>query len=206
MRIDNQLTVINYQNSTNYSIRARYAASSYIRYDVASGSSAGGCNVGLHSYGDTAGYFLWCPNNSRFSGTQAGMGLSPTDVLHVNSTVTENSSTISDARLKDNVHNITGSLDRLLRVRPVEFTWKHLSPTSSNYNDVGVIAQELQEIMPGLVNDNQGGIGAKSAYMRDNFGTGEFKSVNYEKLVPYLIDAVKELKQEIDILKFKLGE
>jgi hypothetical protein len=57
-------------------------------------------------------------------------------------------------------------------------------------HDVGVLAQEVEAVVPELVKEQQG-----------LNGRGKFKSVDYNKLVPILIESIKELKSEVDSLK-----
>ena len=84
----------------------------------------------------------------------------------------------SDINLKENIKTVENSLDTLTQLRGVSFDWKETGRSS-----YGVIAQELEEILPDLVN------------------TGEVKSVNYNGIIGVLIEAVKELKKEIEELK-----
>jgi hypothetical protein len=81
----------------------------------------------------------------------------------------------SDARLKDNVKTLDGS--KVYAMRGVSFT-------KDGQAGSGVIAQELQEVAPELVEQNE-----------------EYLSVAYGNLVGYLIEAVKDLKAEIEELK-----
>lgn len=90
----------------------------------------------------------------------------------------------SDKQYKDNVENIENALNKIDEIRGVEFDWKE-NPSGYTGHDVGVIAQEIEKIVPEAVR-----VG----------GNGQ-KQVNYEKLVPLLIQCVKELKDEINILK-----
>jgi hypothetical protein len=83
----------------------------------------------------------------------------------------------SDERLKDNVETLDGN--KVFNMRGVSFT-------KDGKESSGVIAQELEEIAPELVNN-----------------TGEYKSVAYGNLVGYLIEAIKILKEEINELKGK---
>ncbi len=82
----------------------------------------------------------------------------------------------SDVRLKENIQTIEDAVDKVSRMRGVTFDM-------NGKRSAGVIAQELQEVMPELVND------------------GEYLSVAYGNLVSVLIEAVKELKAEIEELK-----
>ena len=101
----------------------------------------------------------------------------------------------SDRRLKENIKNISSPLAKLSKLNGVEFDWKklteeeRLSVHSNEGHDYGVIAQEVEKVFPELVDTRK-----KTGY----------KAVKYEKLVPVLIEAIKELKQEIDELKTKI--
>jgi hypothetical protein len=88
---------------------------------------------------------------------------------------------LSDATLKENISNITNAIDILDAIRPVEFNWKNNGKKS-----YGVLAQEIEQILPQVVETN-----------KDN----NIKSVSYTQLVPILIESIKELKREIQILK-----
>jgi hypothetical protein len=95
-------------------------------------------------------------------------------------TATDFNST-SDLNLKENVQTVENSLNTLTQLRGVSFDWKETGRSS-----YGVIAQELEEILPDLVK------------------SGEVKSVNYNGLIGVLIEAVKELSEEVKELKKKV--
>ena len=84
----------------------------------------------------------------------------------------------SDINLKENVKTIGNSLETINSLRGVSFDWK-----KNGRSSYGVIAQELEEVLPELVKQ------------------GEIKSVNYNGIIGVLIEAIKELKSEIEILK-----
>ncbi len=83
----------------------------------------------------------------------------------------------SDAKLKENVKTLDGS--KVLQMRGVSFDRKDTGESSS-----GVIAQEIQKVAPELVSDNDGTLG-----------------VAYGNLTGYLIEAIKDLKAEVEQLK-----
>ena len=88
----------------------------------------------------------------------------------------------SDARTKKDVNTIDNALDKVNNLRGVEFT-----RIADEKRSIGVIAQELEAILPELVaTDNEG-----------------MKSVNYSQITGVLIEAIKELFKEIEILKNK---
>ena len=97
----------------------------------------------------------------------------------------------SDIRLKDNVEVIKGSLDKIEGIRGVEFDWNEKSPgwAKERGHDVGVIAQEVQKVLPEVV------VERKSGYL----------GVDYKRLIPLLVESIKELKQEVENLKKKVN-
>ncbi len=100
----------------------------------------------------------------------------------------------SDCRLKKYVKPIKNALDKIDKIRGVEFDWKVTDEKmkeevhSFEGHDIGVIAQEVEEILPEVV------------ATRDN----GYKAVRYEKIVPLLIQGIKELKEEVEIIKSKI--
>jgi hypothetical protein len=86
----------------------------------------------------------------------------------------------SDERLKDNIETIPNALDKVMQMRGVLFT-RNDDDTAKQCT--GVIAQEMEKIMPQVVREK------------------EYKSVAYGNLVGVLIEAIKELKAEIEELK-----
>jgi len=101
--------------------------------------------------------------------------------------VTANTS--SDIRLKENIVKIPNALDKVLKISGNSFKWKDGFDTihSKTGMDIGVIAQEIENILPDIVITRHNG----------------YKGVQYEKLIALLIEAIKELKNEIDELKNK---
>ena len=97
----------------------------------------------------------------------------------------------SDERLKDNVQVIANALAKVLQIRGVEFDWNNLDEPEDGYfvrkHDVGVIAQEIEKVIPEVVGTREDGM----------------KAVKYDRIIPLLIEAIKELKAEVDALKGK---
>ena len=90
----------------------------------------------------------------------------------------------SDRRLKDNITSIPNALDKVISVSGNTFNWNEAS-TKEGQGDTGVIAQEIEALdLPGVTT------------IRDD-GT---HAVAYEKLVPLLIEAIKELSTKVDAL------
>ena len=116
--------------------------------------------------------------------------------LHVERDVIAYSSTISDERLKDNVLTIDGALDKVCKLRGVEYTWNKGS--RKDQRDIGVIAQEVEEVIPEVVREKKMPLLDESEEL--------YKTVDYEKLTAVLIEAVKELKAEVADLKQQINE
>lgn len=99
--------------------------------------------------------------------------------------------TSSDYRLKKDIIPFINGLELVNKLKPVKFKW-----ISSNENAEGFIAHELQEILPNCVT------GIKDAMNFDNSINPQ--SVDYGKLTPVLVSAIKELKQENETLKIQI--
>ena len=82
--------------------------------------------------------------------------------------------------LKDNVTTITDALSKVLNLRGVEFDYKE-----SGEHNIGLVAEEVEKVLPDLVHDNDNGI----------------KSLAYSNIVAVLVEAVKDLKAEVDELR-----
>jgi hypothetical protein len=86
----------------------------------------------------------------------------------------------SDARLKHNISNITGALDTITQLHGKKYFLKN-----SNVESFGLIAQEVVDILPSIVQtDNQ-----------------QYLSVSYIELIPFLLESIKELNGKIKILE-----
>ena len=93
----------------------------------------------------------------------------------------------SDIRLKKNIIEISDALEKISTIRGVEYDWDTELQEVYSGHDVGVVAQEIEKVLPSVVMNRETG----------------YKAVKYEKIVPLLIQAIKELKTEIEILKSK---
>jgi hypothetical protein len=99
----------------------------------------------------------------------------------------------SDERLKENIKRIDSAIYKINKINGVEFDWidEYIESRGGEdgyfvrKRDVGVIAQEIEKILPEVVATKTDG----------------FLAVNYEKIIPLLIEAIKELKDEIEELK-----
>ena len=122
------------------------------------------------------------------SGNISGSSVSSSgDILADGDVVAFNS---SDMRLKNNLQVIQGALDKIDGINGYEFDWNDKSPgwARQRGHDVGVVAQEIEKIHPEIVEERKNG----------------YLGVDYKRLVPLLIQSVKELKAEVEELKKKV--
>ena len=96
---------------------------------------------------------------------------------------------LSDKRLKDNIIRLDNCLSSILAINPVRFTWNQKQSTYAG-EDIGLIAQEVQEIVPEIVQQ------------REN----ETLAIRYEKLVPVLVGAIQEQQNKIEALEKQIEE
>ena len=106
----------------------------------------------------------------------------------------------SDIRLKDNIRNITDAGKKLYSLNGIEYNHNKLANkfgfTDKN-NYVGVIAQEVKKVMPEVIKrapfDQEGDDISKSGK--------NYMTVQYEKLIPLIIETIKEQQEEIEKLE-----
>jgi hypothetical protein len=97
----------------------------------------------------------------------------------------------SDERLKENKVVLIEALNKVNQLSGYEFDWIPMVGIHENEgHDVGVIAQEVEKILPEVVTTRDNG----------------YKAVKYEKIVPLLIEAIKELSNEVKELKSQIGK
>ena len=94
----------------------------------------------------------------------------------------------SDERLKDNISPITDSLTKVVSISGNTFDWNEKSNKSGH--DVGLIAQEIEQVLP------------EAVVTRDN----GYLAVDYHKVVPLLVEAIKELSGKVKSLEQKLSD
>jgi len=187
-----------------------------------------GASAGFHSSGENntyigayAGNANYTGNNNVFIGYQAGASETSSNKLHIanNSTttliygdfvnkevlidgeLTATSVTPSDLNLKTNVAPIQSGLKLLMTLGGYYFNWNDKAKEEFNFSteeqQLGIIAQDVEKVFPQMVKTNSKG----------------YKVVEYTKLSPVIIEAIKEqqfqieeLKKENEALKEKLNE
>ena len=124
-----------------------------------------------------------------FTASAEDMRLTNGGILHVDSDIVANSATISDERLKENIENVTGALDKVCGLNGVTFNYKHDGKASA-----GVIAQEVEKVLPtAVVNRNES--------IKEELDGEEYKTVEYSQLSALFIESIKELKAENEELR-----
>ena len=175
------------------------------------GYSIGGRVVFMHDNSSATGLYddvnnHWFLNHTLNAGTRLYYnGVNKCETLNDGVAVTglmrataQVISYYSDERLKDFSGKIDGALDKVMSLNGYYYTGNEVAKSlgfSDTERQVGVSAQEVEAIMPEVVH---------AAPINDAEGSPEdadYKTVQYEKLVPLLIEAIKELKQEINTLR-----
>jgi len=151
---------------------------------VASGStdSATADGAGIEIAGANES-ITWNHANTRFN---------ISDDIHVTGTIKATDDIIafssSDRELKNNILPITSPLEKINKIGGYSFDWNTEKQHIYKGKDYGVIAQEIEKILPELVQTREDG----------------YKAVKYDKLVSLLIEGIKDLSKEVDELKRKI--
>ena len=147
---------------------------------AADSSAANGGGITIDGANAT---MTWSHSNTRLEFNKA---------LHITGDVEATGDVVayasSDERLKDNIQPIENPLEKLSQISGKTFDWNEDKQNIYKGRDYGVIAQEIEAVLPELVNTRE--------------DTG-YKAVKYDKLVPLLIESIKELQKQIEELKSK---
>jgi hypothetical protein len=130
---------------------------------------------------DDAGITLYYNNTQRFATTNTGCDID--GELTVSGDIT--AFYTSDERLKDNITRIEDPLAKVLSISGNTYDWNENSGKSGN--DVGLIAQELREVLPEAVVERDNG----------------YLAVDYHKVIPLLVESIKELSAKVDALEHR---
>ena len=117
-------------------------------------------------------------NNAGVTGASANLTFDGNNLYVSGITTSQDFNALSDMRYKINVTTVNGALDKVKLLRGVKFDWKE-----SGLSSYGVIAQELEEVLPEIVHGQNP------------------KTVNYNAIIGILIEAIKELQNEMDRFK-----
>ena len=156
--------------------------------------------VGIGVYGNELRLHADNPGASVSFGTQDNAGvftqagrfqLSGVYGMFVNGSIWANGTTYaSDARFKQNITPITSPLQKLLKINGVEYEMKTDLFQKNNFmpgRQMGLLAQNVEQVVPEAVNEKDG-----------------YKGVDYARLVPLLIEAVKEQNKKIELQQIEI--
>jgi hypothetical protein len=118
------------------------------------------------------------PSGINVTGIVTATSLNTGNIVSSGIVTAQDFDSLSDINYKENVNTINGALIKVEQLRGVKFDWKESGSPS-----YGVIAQELEEVLPELVHGDSP------------------KTVNYNGIIGVLIEAIKELKAEVEELK-----
>lgn len=168
-------------------------------YPTGSGTNGRVAGWGASGIGDT--------NNVYYNATGLGIGSSPSYALDVDVASTTTTAiytdgkivakgdiiafSTSDERLKRNITPISDSLAKVDELKGVTFEWDSKAGDHLYGCDYGVLAQDVEKVLPLAVTTRE--------------DTG-YKAVKYEKIVPLLIEAIKDLKQEVEELRARVND
>ena len=109
--------------------------------------------------------------------------------LHVDGNVIAYSTTISDKRLKSDITNISKALDKVGKINGVTFVRNHNGEKAA-----GIVAQEVMEVLPEAVK-------SQTLPLQTGEEDKEYYVVEYDAVTGLLVEAVKELKERIEVLE-----
>ncbi|GAB2643911.1 hypothetical protein GCM10027035_42630 [Emticicia sediminis] len=208
---DNDDVVFGYGRSAAFTENVRFKGTGLVGIGVSTPSELLDVNGRMrvrHRPGNTAGVWMSNDVNSTAVGdgafyglksnTEAGIfiggawrfGLTNTGNMTVGGTVTASCGVLvcSDLRYKKNIRSLNNSLENILKINGVRYDFKKEEFPERNFSDknqIGFIAQEIEKIFPEMVFTDEKG----------------YKSVDYARLTPVLVEALKEQQQMIDQLK-----
>jgi hypothetical protein len=159
-------------------------------------NASGTSNIGIASTGSTSVVYIPSSGNLGIGTTNATSKLTVVGNISVSGFATFGSdvfvsgiitatdfNSASDINLKENIQKIDNPIDKIIKINGVRFDWK-----SDNKPSMGVIAQNIEKVLPELVNGE------------------DSKTVNYNGIIGLLIECVKSQQEQIDNLIERLDE
>ncbi len=109
----------------------------------------------------------------------------------------DNWNVLSDIRVKEDVRDLEAGLEELMRIRPVRFCYNGKGGTRRGEQGVGVIGQEIEQVLPEMIQSAPGG---------GEFDQDDLRVYNGSALKYVLVNAVKQLAEQVEELKLALAE
>lgn len=154
-------------------------------------TAAGFSNAGAIGYNaKVAGSNCFVIGGTGADAVNVGIGTSlPTERLDVIGNIKATGTiTPSDIRFKQNIHGLEQCLQKIMQLNGVSYNWRMNEFENRGFNNqlqLGFIAQDVEKVFPQIVHTASDG----------------YKGIDYAKLVPVLVEAVKEQQKEIEMLK-----
>lgn len=137
---------------------------------------------------------------AKFGGLGVGVAAQGAGTIHATGDI---HTAYSDERLKENIEVISGALSKVMALRGVHYNPNHLSEEfgigKRQTRRVGVIAQDVQKVLPEVISIAPFDINEKG----ESKSGENYMTVMYDRLIPLLIEAIKELSREVEELKRK---
>ena len=140
--------------------------------------------VAVHNAGGTSGYFNQIAFRNNADNGNVG------EIVRVNNASVQYNTT-SDARLKENVADMTGAIARVKQLAPKRYSW--INENLDTANQDGFLAHEVQNVIAGAVSGTQNEV--------DDDGNPVYMQMDYSKLVPLLTAALQEAIARIEALE-----
>jgi Chaperone of endosialidase len=197
-------SILNLRSDNGTNVGANAAVKGSVDWScVTPGGNIGAGSVVTGVWGEITGGYDGFGVYGRFSaqctGSQAYAGYFDGRVY---TTQTYNS---SDRKLKQDIKPLNASLDLLMRLKPMEYSFrveefKHMNLPSGRH--MGFIAQELEEVLPELVASSSSPILGENG---NEQGRTKFNAVNYTEIIPLLTAAMQEQQSTIQALENRIN-
>ena len=160
---------------------------------VVEGNSTVNIDTILHSDGVEYLRFFWKDSSGNLDGVtqfdEAGNLRTTGNIVAFNN--------FSDRRLKKNIQPITvqDSIEKVSQLQPVSYNW---IGRGSEDDQIGLIAQDVENIIPEVVTED--------SRIEDNGDLKNYKRIDYEKIVPHLINCIHSLTNRVNELESQIQE
>jgi hypothetical protein len=144
--------------------------------------------------GGDAAWIRYYPHSGEACVLEIGISNDPDDYIHLKSSGgvrVNNVVCTSDLQSKENVEDLQSALEKTLKLRGVSYMWKQSDalPGKPRQSKIGLIAQEVRDIFPGLVSS----------------GPGNLLGIDYISLIPVLVESIKSQQSQINRLEHLLA-
>lgn len=171
-------------------------------YNPSNFSVAYAATAGSATTATSATSFTSTSLNSQFASIGVGMAAQGSSSIYAIGSIVGG---YSDERLKTNIKPIENALEKIKSISGVTFNSNELAATfgyTDTSEQVGVLAQEIEKVIPQVVRLAPFDVETVDGVQQSKSGEN-YKTVQYERIIPLLIQAIKELQAEVEDLKNK---